>query len=751
MKQGEAALLKADRRRRASVWSFVRTVFCALLCAATFAAAVPDAFAQSFNTPVLKAPPKGTEMDVVADRFTHNSTTRVSIAIGNVFIVYGPYRLKADQVIYDRGRNILKAMGNVWLREPNGNVLKAADLTLDDKFRTGFANFVKLLMTNDATITAVYVRREEGPVSVFEQVSYTRCKTCVTSDGQPLWELKSDKATYIEKDHRIYHDNARLEFLGVPVFWLPKLSHPDPQTKKATGFLIPKFGYSDTLGAHAEVPFFWNLAPNYDLELRPRITSKQGPLLRGIWRHHNGYGEYKVDASGIYQLNPDRLTSPGNKRWRGAVQTDGHFYLSPYWTFGWEGTLTSDDTYLKRYKIDGSDDLISTAYLIGLKNRNYYTAAAYHYRSTIGSENDRLLPLVHPHTFSQRYFDGPVLGGELSLTTNSYSLSRRIGVDASHYTAELYWQRQLINGAGMVVTPFASVRGDFAESTNVLDPTVPGGVRGNEAEARVMPKGGVDIRWPFISAGEDAQHIITPAVQIVAATDERRANRISNEDSATFSFDPTNLFLKDRFNGYDRMDGGTRADIGLIYNYLMNNGGFARFAVGQSYHVAGRNSFARGSGLENVSSDLVASVAVQPWEGLRLSYLGQFDPKTLNPRRQEVSGHWKNDRLALAANYGKIDASPAFLRPTTLHQVWFDGSLELGQGFHLLGGLRYDLRNGYLISNNVGIGYYCDCAVIKLTYSENRTRDRDVEPDRSILLSVELKTLGTAAVGSSVN
>ncbi|MEM7429423.1 MAG: LPS assembly protein LptD [Pseudomonadota bacterium] len=750
MKQGEAAVPRAVRRRRASVWSLARLVL-GILVFAVIAVPAPAVFAQSFKAPVLKAPAKGTVMDVVADRFTHNSSSNVSIAIGNVFIVYGPYRLKADQVIYDRGRDILKAMGNVWLREPNGNILKAADLTLDDKFRTGFANFVKLLLTNDATLQAVFVRREEGPVSVFEQVTYTRCKTCVTDGGKPLWELKSDKATYVEEEHLIYHDNARLEFLGIPVFWLPKISHPDPQTKKATGFLVPTFGYSDTLGAQAEIPFFWNLAPNYDLTLRPRITSKQGPLLRAIWRHHLGNGTYSIDGSGIYQLNPGKLTSPGNERWRGALRSEGHFYLSPHWTFGWDGTLTSDDTYLKRYKIDKADTLISTAYLTGLKDRNYYNAAAYHYQSTIGGISDRTLPVVHPHTYSQTYFGSPVIGGELSLTTNSYALTRSRGVDASHYTAELYWQRQMINGAGMVITPFGQVRADYAESTNVLDPSVPGGIRGKESEVRAMPKGGLDIRWPFISAGPDSQHIITPAVQVVAATDERRANRLSNEDSATFSFDPTNQFLKDRFNGYDRMDGGTRADIGIIYNYLMNHGGFARFAVGQSYHVAGRNSFARGSGLENTRSDYVASVAVQPWDGLRLSYLGQFDPDSFDPTRQEASALVNTDRLALAVNYGKIDASPAFLRPTLLHQVWFDGSFELSRGWHLLGGIRYDLRNDYLVTNHVGIGYYCDCAVIKLTYKENRTRDRDVEPDRAVLLSVEFKTLGTAAVGTSVN
>lgn len=727
-----------------------------LLCALILPlliSAPPFTFAASNRpaAPYLKAPGKREALDVVADRFTNNSQSRVAIAIGNVYIVYGRYRLKADKVIYDRAGNTLKAIGNVWLREPNGNILRANDLVLDDKFKRGFANYVQLLMTNDATITAVYVRREDGPVTTFEQVVYTRCKTCLTASGQPFWELKSDKATYVEQDHRIYHDNARMEVLGVPVFWLPYLSHPDPQTKKASGFLVPRFGHSNTLGAQAEIPYFINLAPNYDLTLRPRITSEQGPLARAIWRHHTGYGKYKVDASGIYQLQPRKITNPGDKHLRGAIQTNGQFDLTSSWYWGWDGTITSDDTYLKRYKIDGNDTFTNTAYLTGLEDRNYFNAAVYHYQSTIAGESSKMLPFVHPHIQSSIIFDQPVFGGELGLDSKSYVLTRRTGVDATHWTSDLHWQRQMISDAGMLITPFAKVRGSVATSNNVIDPTVAGGLRGHESEARIMPKAGLDIRWPFISSGDESQHIITPAAQIVTATNERKANRLSNEDAATFSFDTSNQFLSDRFTGTDRFDGGTRADIGLIYEYLLNNGGFAKVAIGQSYHLAGRNSFARGSGLENTFSDFVASAVLQPTSNLRFHYVGRFDSQTFDPRRQEIHTEIQLDNFFLAVNYGKIDASPAFSRPMRQHHVWSHAALELGSDFHLFGGLRYDIGSGYIVTNHVGIGWECDCATIKLTYRENRTRDRDVEPDRSVQLSVEFKTLGTTQVGSSVN
>lgn len=752
MLQGQATLPARGKRR----WAGARILAPGLLCALSLLAATaigPSSVSATNGpaTPVLKAPSEREPMDVVADRFTNNSQSRVAVAIGNVYIVYGSYRLKADKVIYDRRAGTLKAIGNVWLREPNGNILKSKDLVLDDKFTEGFANYVQLLMTNDATITAVYVRREEGPVTTFEQVVYTRCKTCVTADGQPFWELKSDKARYVEEDHRIYHENARMEVLGVPVFWLPYLSHPDPQTKRASGFLVPRFGYSDTLGATGEIPYFINLAPNYDLTLRPRFTSKQGPLARAIWRHRTASGKYEIDASGIYQFNPNKVANPGNERLRGAIQSNGQFDLSTYWYWGWDGTVTSDDTYLKRYKIDGKDSFTSQVYLTGLKDRNYFNAAVYHYQSTIAGESSKVLPFVHPHIRSSIIFDRPVLGGELGFDSKSYTLTRRNGADATHWTPELHWRRQMISEAGLLVTPFASVRGSISSSDNVADPTVPGGRRGQEDVAQVMPKAGLDIRWPFISSGDDAQHIITPAAQIVTATNERKANRISNEDAATFTFDASNQFLADRFTGTDRFDGGTRADIGLIYEYLMNNGGFVKVSVGQSYHLAGRNSFARESGLENTFSDFVASAVYQPNSNLRFHYVGRFDSKTLDPKHQEVHAALQWENLFVEVNYASIDASPSFARVARQHHLWSQAALQLGNDFHLFGGLRYDVRNDYIVTNHVGIGYECDCATIKVTYRENRTRDRDVEPDRAVLLSVEFKTLGTARVGTSVN
>ena len=92
-----------------------------------------------------------------------------------------------------------------------------------------------------------------------------------------------------------------LEFLGVPIAYIPYFWTPDPTVERKTGFLAPRYVASNTLGVGASVPFFWALAPNYDLTLTPTLLSRQGVLGDVEWRHRLIDGSYNIRAAGILQ------------------------------------------------------------------------------------------------------------------------------------------------------------------------------------------------------------------------------------------------------------------------------------------------------------------------------------------------------------------------------------------------------------------------------------------------------------------
>ena len=720
-------------------------LLCLGLIAGSDGALAATAEPPKFVAPIFKEPPAGTRVNVVADRLTYDGKSDIATATGTVRITYGPYTLTATKVVYDRRKDLFRANGSVELREPNGNIMQAEMAEMNDKFKEGFAAHVRALLTNDVTITAGYARRYENGITVYENVTYTACKACVDEGGTPLWQIVSRETTHDQQERTLYYRDARLEIGGVPVFWTPYFSYPDPTVKRRTGWLIPSANYGRAYGLGVNTPYFWAVQPNADLTVTPRWTTGQGVLADAEWRHRLRSGLYTLRGSGIYELDPSRTRE--DSRWRGAVSSTGDFRIDNTWSWGWDGTLVSDRSFLDDYDIDNDDMAVSSLHVTGLADRNYATAQALHYRTLLNGENQDFMPVVLPYVSTSYIFDQTMLGGEVSFDMNAYSLSRRdpdprfdLGSEQTRAVANLGWQRQFISGMGQLVTPFASMRGDIYLAENV-----PGATGTEETSAHLLPLAGIDVRWPFIADHGYAQSVVTPVFQIIAAADEQDDADIGNEDAITLNFDHTNLFLTDRFSGFDRYEGGTRINAGVVYNLLAANGGFLRASAGESFHVAGENSFVAGSGLDGSKSDLVAAIAFQPNDTLRFTYQARIEEDLSQINVQEASVGLTFDRISGSLSYADIAAATAYGRASDEQQVWGDARFAFSDAWSLFGGFRYDIEDSVFIDKSIGVAFDCDCMNARLTYSEGR--DRDNRLDHSLKLSVELRTIGAVAGG----
>lgn len=734
---------------------FVAALFAATLTTMLSPLQTP-AFAQSGDVRdnKLKTPPKGTRVNVIANKITYDARTKIAVAIGKVVLTYGNYELVATRVSYDQRNDKMTAVGEVRLTEPGGNILEAERAQLMNNFKDGFAEHLRLLLTNDATITADYAVRQDGYLTVYDNVIYTACKECVIEGGKPLWQLRSREVTHNEREGVIYHRDATFEFGGRDIITLPYFSHADPTVKRRTGFLTPKFSYVNVYGLGVETPYFWNLAPNYDLTFRPVFTSDQGVLGKAEWRHRLADGGYNVDVAGIYQLNTDQ-DPPGDTHWRGSARTEGQFALNQHWNWGWDGTAVSDKEFLNKYKIDSRNEAINQVYITGLRDRNYFSAQALNFYPLDEDEEEDFYPYAVPYIQHSYTFDQPVLGGEFGYNWNVYSLHRtdsvfgedpdvslpgtNLGTDQTRGVANLNWQKQIINGMGQVITPFANLRGDIYVTENLPDDN--GLTEDSKTTTRFQPTGGLDARWPFLTTTEGGQHILTPVAQVIASTNEEDEDEISDEDSIAVNFDASSLFLHDRFNGLDRYEGGTRINAGLLYTFLSQNGGFLRASFGESFHIAGENSFEPNSGLEGTESDLVTAIAWQPWDSIRLSYQARFEEDFSDINVQETALSLNFDRFYGSISYASLDADPAVDRDEDEQQVWGSAGWNFSGGWSLYAGLRYDLEESKLLRDTVGIGYNCDCFNFRIFYEEDRA-DEDGGIDRSVLFSIDLKSLG---------
>ena len=220
----------------------------------------------------------------------------------------------------------------------------ATIMDLSDDYRDGFVDSLRLDTPDQTRMAAARAERTNGNTTVFHSGVYTACAPCKDDPKKPpLWQVKAARIIHDQGEKMIYFEDARLEFFGQPIAWLPYFSAPDPTVKRKTGVLMPSITSSSIYGQALEVPYYWALAPDYDATFSPMITTKQGPLLQGEFRQRLLNGAYSIRAAGIYQLDRGYFRTapaspaPGDRNFRGSVESEGQFAINDKWVWGWDG------------------------------------------------------------------------------------------------------------------------------------------------------------------------------------------------------------------------------------------------------------------------------------------------------------------------------------------------------------------------------------------------------------------------------
>lgn len=741
-----------------------------------------------------------------------HANSRIS-AVGNVQIYYSGSSLEADRVIYNQKTKRLHAEGNVRLTDEEGKITYGDIMDLSDDYRDGFVDSLRLDSPDQTRMAATRAERSSGNFTVFHNGVYTACAPCKDDPKKPpLWQVKAVRIIHDQDEKMIYFEDARLEFFGKPLAWLPYFSAPDPTVKRKTGMLMPSLMTSSKLGFGLSVPYYWALAPDYDATVSPTITTKQGLLMEGEFRQRLLNGAYVIRGAGIRQLDKDYFIhsdgtpTPGNRDWRGSLESSGQFALTDKWVWGWDALMLSDKTFLQDYnpRLSGyrqTDPLqtgfsqgVSQLYIAGKGNRSYFDARTIYYLGFSEADAQGQIPVVHPVIDYNYTFDRPVVGGELSykinftsltrnqadfdaITTNAFNsgacaptadpavktpgncLLRGIPGTFTRFSAETQWRRSITDQFGQVFTPFASLRADAASMQVRSEPAVSNFFdTGDNNLVRAMPTVGIEYRYPFINVQSWGTQTIEPIAQVIARPNETQVNKWPNEDAQTLIFDDSNLFRVNKFSGWDRVEGGGRANYGLQYTAQFNQGGFVNALFGQSYQLFGANSFADpgntntglDSGLDTNRSDYVARFSYQPNSTYMFTSRFRFDNDNFAVRRTELEARAKFDRWNVGLLYGDYAAQPEIGFLNRRQGVLGSGSLKLDANWVLLGAARYDLNAGKFDQTRLGLGYVDDCLILAVNYITNYTYSGNVVADHQVMLQLTLRTLGGTSVSQGV-
>ena len=527
------------------------------------------------------------------------------VATGNAVVVRGDQQISADKIVYRPEGKRVHAVGNVILEQP-GLKLLGEELSYSAEDETGEIDTVQyFLEENNAhgIASTFFIDGKERQRAA--DATYSTCDI-----GENDVYMRTSLLTIDQASDVGYAKHPRIIFKGAPILYSPFITFPLGDDRK-TGLLTPSYGQSVENGFELEIPFYWNIAPNYDATITTRNMALRGTQLKTEWRYlgENFGGRFDYDYIG-----DDRLFTDTKRDFYHFVHTQNISEgLSGYLDF--QGV--SDDAYFTDLSTDLS--LTSQVHLprkLGLTADGESWTTSFemvHFQSlSFATTPFQTDPRIHT-TVSSQEFLGSEIGGFAEL------------IRYSHPT---------LNGATRtIIAPYVQIplENDFLNVIpRVTYHLTRYDVENGSTYNRSIPIYSVDSSVVFerdFSVGDlPIVQTLEPRV-FYAYAPYRDQSGLPNFDSGLKGFDFSSIFTDNLFSGNDRVNDANHFTFGLTSRFFETLNGIERLRLsGAQRYFAGGNKV---SGDSSNRSDILLGVfgrATNSWAvDSLLQYSGVLD------------------------------------------------------------------------------------------------------------------------------
>jgi LPS-assembly protein len=650
---------------------------------------------------------------------------------GGVLVRSGDKLAGADTARYEPSNKALILQGNVRYEDSGTQV--ASD-EAEFAYETGIVRFAGAdfsLGSNSGRGSAGGIEINQNGRLELDEVSYT---TCPPDSDDWLLQAKS-----IDLDTREGVGTAKgmkLRFQGVPVLYAPYISFPLSDARKS-GVLAPEIGSAGRSGNEVRVPWYWNIAPNYDATITPRLLTDRGAQLQTEFRYLT-----KIN-SGIVQaeyLSDDSLTNEArhqvrfehdtlfNNGWRNSINfrevSDSQYFED----LG--GSLSSSSiTHLGRHvRFDYQTDRIT---LLG-QVQDYQTI------------DDAISPADEPYrrlpqVLIRGRWPTNTLGVTLGLDTEVVNFDRDEGVTG--WRANVAPRIELpIERPGWFIRPAASMDYTYYELNN----TLPGA---QTDPSRSVPIASLDTGMVLERALTSSNRIQTIEPRLLYVhIPYRDQDGLPVFDTITPDLNLVQLFRKNRFLGIDRIGDADQVSIGVTSRVLDVSTGkeLMTATVGQTRYLSDRRVTLPGGLMSTTeTSDYIAELRFLLFENVNFDFGHQWgtgDSDNDGATKSEARLQYRpanNKILNLAYRY----------RRDALEQGDLSWSWPVASQWNFVGRYNFSFRDDEVLEQFFGLEYESCCWGLRLV-SRRYISTRDGTRDSSFGLQLVLKgmsSVGTAA------
>ncbi len=718
-----------------TTWACVGAITTGLLSPARSLAECPPAADVRDVRPAFD-PSENAARDIIveSDSGSANLNEEVYFLEGNVVITQGKRKIATTDATIDKRSGTFDVTSPIEYSDPNMTVTgESARLEPDGSAVFRGARF-ELPATN-ARGSADRIRASAlGQISL-DDVRYTTCPL-----GQEDWLIRASDIDIDQRKGIGSARNARLDFKGVPILYTPFISFPVGSERK-TGFLLPTPASSSRSGASLSVPWYWNIAPNYDATFTPTWYAKRGGRLDAQFRYLTHFGRGTFDAEYL----PDDQEFGGERALVHFVdQTD----FTERLRLDTEASNVSDSKWFEDFGL--GPEGTSITFLDRYTNLTY---RGDEWRAILRAQNfqvidDTIDPTERPYTIL------PQLAVSASFPDQPFGLTFgldfevanfRHNFDRAPYELTTGWRidaapeiRMPLRGRGIYVEPAASFRYTgykLSERPGVDD-----------SPSRSAPIFSVDSGLIFERIwGSRHQRLQTLEPRLMYLyVPYRNQDDLPNFDTDVADLNLVQLFRTNRYVGADRLADANQLSVGLTSRLLDSETGteWLSATVGQTYYFETPRVALPGEDInETGSSDIIAELDLRAYGDWTIGMGVQWDPRQTRSEKGDVHIQYRPglDRIA---NVGYR------FRRGKVEQV--DGSVAwpVGERWNAYGRMVYSLEDSQALDHFAGLEYRSCCwrfRIVARRYVSDRTGDSDT----SFLLQLELN--GLSSVGDEAD
>jgi LPS-assembly protein len=658
----------------------------------------------------------------------------------NVEITRGQTGLRADTACYYRVEDEVTASGHVQMWK-FGDRYKGDALQLNLETGKGWVlNPEYRLQINNAQGRAERIDFLSEEEAVVSDGTYSTCE-----GPNPDWYLKSSTLRLDQSRDLGSAGKTIIYFKGVPIVPAPALSFSLSGARRS-GWLPPTIGFGSKGSAEVMVPYYFNIAPNRDLTVFPRLFFDRGLQLGGTFRYlgETTSGPYNGETHAEYLAN-DRLAH--RDRW--WVDTLHHQVLAPGWSYGWNAHAASDD----QYPSDFSRTVASSAVRQLLREvRTDYSAQYWSLSARVQNYQVLQDPAAHdpssPLWVARPYDRLPQLNFHAGRYDVLGGFDWAVDAEAVRFSIP---GTTLVQGNRMVLVPQVSypwVRpGYFITPKVILHATrydLDHNTLGADQQSRTLPTFSLDSGLIFERQASLFGRALTQTLEprlFYVRTPFEDQSQIPVFDTAVAGFNYAQLFTENRFVGADRVSDANQLTGAVVSRFIEANGAERlRVAVGSRYYFSDPKVRLNDAEPRNQSrSDALFAAYGRISDTWSFDSGVQYDAQGRSLYSSNAGVQWQPGPLkVLNAEYRYQRDS---FRNADLSAQW-----PLTMRWYGVGRVSYSLRDKKLLESLVGLEYKADCWVFRFGASRFVTASQ--KTSTPVFFQIEFNGLSRLGFGN---